>query len=276
MKKLLILLYLQLVSVSGWASGLQPYELYMPKDTSKPVPLIVVAHSCAGFSQNGYRNWREWAEWANKKNFAAVLIDSWTGRSFGDVCSQPSLANTIYPVRVKDSYEVATEIANTKNIDKSKIFLIGGSHGGRLAYEVLTKNSVDQFPSDRYIRFAGAIGLYPGCSAYMSKEPTQSPLLLIVGEIDDWTLPQHCYNLASTAKYSKESGYDINIEVIKDAGHSFDYYWVQTVMRGIVGQGGKVGVSIGGTRAQRKEAEQLIESFLEKVNDKKIAQRTPN
>lgn len=276
MKKILVLFYLQLVSFSSGASNLPYYELYMPKDVSTPVPLIVVAHSCAGFSQNGYRNWREWADWANKKNYAAVLIDSWSGRNFGDVCSQPGLANVIYPIRVKDSYEVATEIARTKNIDKSKIFLIGGSHGGRLAYEILTKSSVDRFPDNQYIKFAGAVGLYPGCSAYMSKEPTQSPLLLIVGEIDDWTLPQHCYNLASAAKNSKEPGYDISIEVIKGAGHSFDYYWVQTVMRSIVGQGGKVGVSIGGTRSQRKEAERLIEIFLEKINDKKIDQKTSN
>lgn len=276
MKKILSFILFVFLSGSVLAdSKIQPYDIYLPKSQG-PYPLVILAHGCAGLSPNAVRNWKEWAEWFNKKNYAVAIVDSWADRNFGDVCARGGYSNALLPIRVQDSYLAATDISNKFNIDKSKIFLMGGSHGGRLAYEVLTEYAVSQFPPDRYIQFAGAIGLYPGCSAHMSHRPTKAPLLFIVGEKDDWTLPQYCQNLVNGAKYSKEEGYDMILETVKDAGHAFDYYWTRTVMRNIVGQSGKVGVEIGGTRSQRKEAERMIEVFLEQVIDKKIQPRIPH
>lgn len=259
-----------LLILPNLAQALQPYEYETPKGQG-PFPLIIFAHGCAGLSSNANRNWREWANWARSKGYATAIVDSWYGRNLGDICTQPGLSNALLPTRVDDVYQVAENISNKHNIDKNKIFLIGGSHGGRLAYEILTKNSVEQNKTS--IKFAGAIGLYPGCSAYMYQAPTRSPLLLIVGEEDEWTIPQYCYNLARSAKFSRDEGYDIDVKTLQGAAHSFDYYWVNTVMWEVTGQNGKRGVRIGGNLDQRKQAENLIYNFLEDVQAQKISKR---
>jgi hypothetical protein len=109
----------------------------------------------------------------------------------------------------------------------------------------------------------------------MINEPTKSPLLLIVGEEDDWTLPKYCYDLARSAKFSSTPGFDIEMKSIWGAGHSFDYYWEQTTIRGVMGQGGKVGVTIGGSQSQRTEAENLSWDFISRVMNKKVPPRVP-
>ena len=259
-----------LMSFAGTLHAIQPYQYESPKGTG-PFPLIIFAHGCAGLSSNATRNWREWADWARANGYASAIVDSWDGRNLGNVCTQPGLANALLAIRVEDVYSVAEDISIKHNIDKNKIFLVGGSHGGRLAYEILTKNSVEQTKTQ--IKFAGAVGLYPGCSAYMYQAPTKSPLLMIVGSDDEWTIPQYCYNLARSAKFSNDEGYDIEIKTLEGAAHSFDYYWVDTVMWDVTGQSGKKGVKIGGTKDYRKHTENLILDFLNDIKSNKIQKR---
>ena len=142
-----------------------------------------------------------------------------------------------------------------------------------MAYEILTPNHAQQMGEKYSVKFAGAVGLYPGCSPQMINEPTKSPLLLIVGEADDWTLPKYCYDLARSAKFSSTPGFDIEMKSIQGAGHSFDYYWEHITMRGVMGQGGKVGVTVGGSQAQRAEAENLTWEFISRVINKKVSPR---
>lgn len=277
-KAVLVLIYLALTLFGGKSfaePALPKYYLELPK--SKPLyPLVVIAHGCGGLTKNGYRNSQEWAKWFQEHNFATVIVDSWSNRDVGNVCEMPGrLANLLLPMRVEDVYAVVADINKQHPINPEQIFLIGGSHGGRLAYEILTPNHAQQMGEKYSVRFAGAVGLYPGCSPQMINEPTKSPLLLIVGEVDDWTLPKYCYDLARSAKFSSTPGFDIEMKSIQGAGHSFDYYWEQTTIRGVMGQGGKVGVTIGGSRSQRTEAENLTWEFISRVMDKKVPSRVP-
>ncbi len=271
-----LFLLLALYGGGGLADTKLPqYYLELPK-ASAPYPLVVIAHGCGGLTKNGHRNWHEWAKWFQEQQFATVIVDSWANRDVGNVCEVPGrTANLLLPMRVEDAYAVVADIQKNHSIDSEKVFLIGGSRGGRLAYEILTPNHVEQMVEKYKVRFSGAVGLYPGCSPQMYSEPTQSPLLLIVGELDDWTLPRYCYDLAKSAKFSSRPGFDIAIESIQGAGHSFDYYWEQITLRGVIGQGGKVGVTIGGSRAQRTAAENLTREFIARVVDKKVPPRVP-
>jgi dienelactone hydrolase len=277
-KTTITLIYLVLALYGGGCladTKLPKYYLELPK-AKPPFPLVVIAHGCAGLSKNGQRNWQEWAKWFQEHHFATVIVDSWANRDVGNVCEMPGrLANLLLPMRVEDAYAVVADISKQHPINPEQIFLIGGSHGGRLAYEILTPNHARQMGEKYSVKFAGAVGLYPGCSPQMINEPTKSPLLLIVGEVDDWTLPKYCYDLVRSAKFSSTPGFDIEVKSIQGAGHSFDYYWEQITMRGVTGQGGKVGVTVGGRQAQRAEAENLTWEFISRVINKKVPPRVP-
>lgn len=272
----LIYLALTLFGEKSFSQTMLPkYYLELPKSKS-PYALVVIAHGCAGLSKNGLRNSQEWAKWFQEHNFATVIVDSWANRDVGNVCEMPGRqANLLLPMRVEDAYAVVADISKQHPINPEQIFLIGGSHGGRLAYEILTPNHAQQMGEKYSVKFAGAVGLYPGCSPQMINEPTKSPLLMIVGEADDWTLPKYCYDLARSAKFSSTPGFDIEMKSIQGAGHSFDYYWEQISMPGVMGQGGKVGVTIGGTQSQRAEAENLTWEFISHVMNKKVPPRVP-
>jgi dienelactone hydrolase len=276
-KATLTLIYLALILFAGRSfaeASLPKYYFELPK-SKPPYALVVIAHGCAGLTKNGQRNSQEWAKWFQGNDFATVIVDSWAGRDVGDACENPGLANALIPIRVEDAYGVAADVSKKHPINPEQIYLIGGSHGGRVAYEILTPNYAQQMGEKHGVKFAGAIGLYPGCSAHMITEPTKSPLLLIVGEVDEWTLPKYCYDLARSAKYSSTPGFDIEVKSIQGAGHSFDYYWEQNTMRRVVGQGGKVGVAVGGSKAQRVEAENLSWEFISRVMYKKVPPRVP-
>ena len=71
--------------------------------------------------------------------------------------------------------------------------------------------------------FRAAVALYPGCETRLrgrteSYRPV-APLLILIGEKDDWTPAEPCQRLAAAAQ---AAGYPVTIKVYADAHHSFD------------------------------------------------------
>ena len=71
-----------------------------------------------------------------------------------------------------------------------------------------------------------AIALYPGCTAQLRRRPEApgpyrptAPLLILIGEKDDWTPAEPCRQLAEA---SAAAGYPVRIKIYPDAHHSFD------------------------------------------------------
>jgi dienelactone hydrolase len=86
--------------------------------------------------------------------------------------------------------------------------------------------------------FAAGIALYPGCGAryggwsverqFRDHGPVTrtigvykpvAPLLILIGEKDDWTPAEHCQKLAEAAQ---AAGYPVSIKLYPGAYHSFD------------------------------------------------------
>jgi dienelactone hydrolase len=118
--------------------------------------------------------------------------------------------------------------------------LMGGSHGGSttLASMVAPKAGNDVFAHEKDAIFAAAVALYPGCgfqygdwrpvrksgpggpvTAYTRLYKPLAPLLILIGENDDWTPAEPCQKLADAAQ---GAGYPISIKVYPGAHHAFD------------------------------------------------------
>lgn len=77
--------------------------------------------------------------------------------------------------------------------------------------------------------FAAAVALYPGCVPQLGSRRADStgvykpvaPLLILIGEKDDWTPAEPCRKLAEAAQ---AAGQPVAIKVYPGAYHSFDSY----------------------------------------------------
>src|SRR5262249_40110206 len=87
--------------------------------------------------------------------------------------------------------------------------------------------------------FAAAIALYPGCGrsfggwsverakpggpifGYSGAFKPLAPLLILIGELDDWTPAEPCRKLAEAAQ---AAGYPVEIRIYPGAHHSFDSF----------------------------------------------------
>jgi dienelactone hydrolase len=105
---------------------------------------------------------------------------------------------------------------------------MGGSHGGSTTLAVMAPESGGE-PLARGRRggFAAAVALYPGCRAALGSwrgdgsgtYRAVAPLLILIGEKDDWTPAAPCVELARS---SRSTEHPVDIVVYPGAHHSFD------------------------------------------------------
>jgi dienelactone hydrolase len=161
-----------------------------------------------------------------------LIPDSFTTRGHaGGVCTDPSPSRAeVSPSRrVRDAYAALTYLRTLPYVDGQRVGLMGGSHGGTttLASMVAPENDTEALASDRRAGFAAAVALYPGCATRLGSWRGSStgvykpvaPVLILIGEKDDWTPAEPCQRLAEAAK---EAGYPVAIKVCPGAYHSFD------------------------------------------------------
>jgi dienelactone hydrolase len=96
---------------------------------------------------------------------------------------------------------------------KGRIGLIGHSHGGTTTLRALQP---DYQLARRGLR--GGVAYYPGCSARRDRD-VDLPLLILMGDRDNWMRPEWCRDLQAAGFRRPEL-----VEVIyyPEAGHSFD------------------------------------------------------
>ena len=135
--------------------------------------------------------------------------------------------------------------------------LLGWSHGGStvLAATNLRQPEVRSAP----VKPALAAAFYPGCAAELRRGyRAAAPLLLQVGEEDDWTPPEPCQQLATQA-----SGAPVTFHSYPGAVHGFDGTAPVTLRRDVPnGVRPGQGVRVGGQPAARELSRERLRSFL--------------
>jgi dienelactone hydrolase len=104
-----------------------------------------------------------------------------------------------------------------------------------------------------------AVAFYPGCSADLQRGyEARAPLLLQVGEDDDWTPAEPCRQLAAQAR-----GAAVTFHAYPGAVHGFDGTAPVTTRRDVPnGVRPGLGVRVGGNPQARDVSWRRLEGFL--------------
>jgi dienelactone hydrolase len=119
---------------------------------------------------------------------ATLVVDSFTPRGIEEACSDPKLNFESVRFRVKDAYAAVDWLAARPDVDSSRIYLQGYSHGAVVAIATMDA----QWPRARFPKVAGLVAFYPWCSAATK---VAVPTLVLIGESDDWTPVKLCRDI---------------------------------------------------------------------------------
>ena len=201
-------------------------------DGPGPFPAVVILHDCSGLGPRSSGAPDRWARELIGWGYVVVIPDSFTTRGHGaGVCTDPSPSRTeVGPFRrIRDAYAALAYVRTLAYVDGSRVGLMGGSHGGTttLAAMAAPEGNKDLLAREKRAGFAAAVALYPSCATRLGRwhadlsgvyQPV-APLLILIGENDDWTPAEPCRKLAEAAQ---KAGYPVTIKVYPGAHHAFD------------------------------------------------------
>jgi len=189
-----------------------------------PFPAIVIMHDCSGPRTRSSGAPMRWARELVEKGYVIIIHDSFTPRGFaGGVCTNSSPnRNDVAPARrTPDAYAALAYLRTLPYVDGSRIGIMGGSHGGSttLASVVAAETEKEPFAQEKRTGFIAAVALFPGCAArlgewrtvrqaggsnqitnYIGVYKPVAPLLILIGERDDWTPAEPCRKLTEIAR----------------------------------------------------------------------------
>lgn len=197
-----------------------------------PFPAVVILHDCSGLGARSSGAPARWSQELVARGFVTIMPDSFTTRGHPDgVCTdgRPSRGEVAPARRALDAYAALAHARALPFVDGRHVGLMGGSHGGSSTLAALGAADDPGDPLGRAQRdgFAAAVALYPGCRArYGGWRPDAdgayrpvAPLLILIGERDDWTPAAPCEALVRS---TRGGPHPADIVVYPGARHSFD------------------------------------------------------
>jgi dienelactone hydrolase len=190
-------------------------RLFLPSGAG-PFPAIVALHGCGGpnDSRGGLsRRHRDWAERWVGQGYAVLFPDSFGSRGFGSLCNTRDREVRPGRERAADVAGARTYLQARRDIRADAISLVGWSNGGSTVLHAIRPEAR---ANDGRPDFARAVAFYPGCRLPAQRGATaRLPLLLLIGEADNWTPPEPC------RAYAAQAG-RVQLVTYPSAVHGFD------------------------------------------------------
>lgn len=189
-------------------------------DGAGPFPAVVIMHDCSGLGPRSSGAPGRWAKELVKRGYLVMLPDSFTSRGVPDgVCvAPPPRGVDVGPERrARDAYAALADLRRRPDVDGARVGIMGGSHGGSSTLATMRAAG-----GDAGAPFSAAVALYPRCAAFTGAfgvYRTRAPLLILIGEADDWTPAEACRTLTERAV---QAGDPVAITIYPGAHHSFD------------------------------------------------------
>lgn len=194
----------------------------MKPEGDGPFPTILLLHGCSGpVTSKGAIAARE-RHWMNQfvaDGYVVMLLDSFNPRGFLSICTKRDRPITAEKDRPYDAYAGLRWLRGQPYVMADHVGIMGWSHGAMTALATISEAMIREIGWSEP-GFVTAVTFYPGC-LNLSKTPYRAtaPLLMQLGEKDDWTPARYCLRLADKVK---TAGDPIEVDVYKGAYHAFD------------------------------------------------------
>lgn len=223
----------------------------------------VLLHGCGGpgTSRGLDERFERTARMLAERGLRVAVPDSFGSRGLGSICSTPPERRTIRSRdRVADAHATLDWLRAALPDPASPVILVGWSHGGSTALDVLDAADADR----RAGRFDSVVMFYPGCAAALDRRPAfrpSVPSLMLLGEADDWTPAAPCVELAARHAGSPAP---MQAVVYPGAFHNFDGTRPVRVRRDVThGPNGSAGVHVGADPAARDDATRRLTGWVD-------------
>ncbi len=189
-------------------------NLTIPKDSinsEKKYPLVIGVAGSLGWREHHY----EYMKMYQQSGFATFELNSFKSRNISStVGSQVEVTTASI---ILDAYKAFEKLSKHPNIDKNKVSITGWSLGGAVALFSGWKPIIKAISKD--LKFASHLSFYPPC--FFDPENTEftdSPIHILIGELDNWTPAEPCNYFVK--KISDNS--NVNLTIYPNSHHSFD------------------------------------------------------
>lgn len=240
-------------------------------DKKSKFPTVIALHGCGGLYSMVRDGKGEFtprhlamARVLTDAGYNVLFPDSFTPRGRRSNCQdnaaqrETSVMNRRYDVQAALHWVTARP-----DVDKARVALLGWSHGASTVLAAM--NLADTDVAVRKVQPRAAIAFYPNCQPYAKPNTPfkpAAPLLILMGENDDWTPPQAC---EAIEKKMEGSDTEIALRLYPDTYHDFDAPGLPVHVRMDINGTGKPGsgVTSGGNPDARTMAYRSMLNFLE-------------
>jgi dienelactone hydrolase len=204
-----------IVELENPLAAARPLEGFLRQPNGAgPSPAVVLLHDCQG-------DWRRlderWGRLIASLGYVTLTVDSFGSRGLKNTCSSGA------PVAlVSDAYRALNYLARQPSVDPTRVAALGFAQGGWLALSSVERGIIERTAQQK---FRAAIAFYPPCLGF--KDNMTVPTLILIGELDDWTLASECRNMAEGRddygiSRQRGDGVPIKLVVYPGAHHGFD------------------------------------------------------
>ncbi len=225
-------------------------------------PAVVLLHGCGGpYGRGGALAERmvEVTQWLNAQGMHALVLDSLTPRGERELCTQRTGTRKVTQAnRRLDALAAVAWLAEQPGVDAKRIGLMGWSNGGSTVLAAL--NTGHAAVAAAQVQPTFGVAFYPGCEAELKRGfATGARLLMLVGELDDWTPAAPCQALSQAAG----SAVKPEIESYVGAYHGFDSTAPVRLRKDVPnGVNPGQGVHVGGEPVARAASRERVARFL--------------
>jgi len=198
--------------------------LFRPQGAG-PFPAVVLLHGCGGLyaPEGGLTGrHREWAYKLRDLGYVVLMPDSFNPRGVRDICHRGERGD-LDPERdrARDAFGALAYLAAQPFVKADRVGLMGWSHGSMTTLATINEKTAARAAAQPMTTdFRVAVAFYPGCKKLLEGAwDTKTPLTILMGEADNWTIASSCIELVQRAR---AAGEPVEIVLYPGAYHEFD------------------------------------------------------